>query len=104
MTTKQVLEDALTRLRTEGWTQRTYAEPDGQACMIGAIEGIRYGQSHPWLNPSFVAAREAVRDVINEQYPESGYCNIPDFNDDSKRTFAEVEAVFEKAIAKADDV
>lgn len=112
------LEGALDVLRRRGWTQGRLRAGDGARCSIGAIIAVT----------NVVDVERGLVDqlagVIREQWPE--FCLAADvtsreylrgeqvfasqlmldrqlvigFNDADLRTFAEVEAIFEKAIVR----
>lgn len=82
-----------------------------QACSIGAV-GVVKGQSD-LAAMAFVASSQEVallRSIAMEQYPER-FKTIPEqdptiaqFNDHGDTTWEDVERVFEKAIARAEEM
>jgi len=88
------------------WHQGGLKNRKGGVCAIGAIDMLTDDQQHATM------AELLLADVIAEQYPNAeryhssvsvwaGKAVIPSWNDDEKRQYHEVVAVFEKARALA---
>ena len=74
----------------EKWRQHQERDPQGRMCSYGAID-FAAGENSP--------ARRQATDLVREVL---GSPMLADWNDNGKRTFAEVKELFEKAIAKAE--
>jgi hypothetical protein len=91
LTVAEVLRRARVQLAENGWCQGEYVDGHGRRCMVGAIMEV----VEPWT-PVFRKVERALEEVLPE--PE----DVPAFNDTPGRTYAEVDAAFEKAIALAE--
>jgi hypothetical protein len=95
--TQRVLREALKRL--DGgriWRQgpgRGWVSPDGNACALGAVGlALGIGNCSNYGEPE-VALKAAAR--------ERGCYGVEMFNDTAGRTFAEIEALFLRAVELA---
>ena len=94
-----------------GWVQGTYGGFDlvngGEPvyCVMGALRVAVGGD--PWTvtkaaEPTYDAARLAVWEVVHEQYPDY-LQSVMTWNDRPGRTWEEVAAVLDKAIARLEE-
>jgi hypothetical protein len=125
LTPAAILTAGLERLRARGWGQghanRANPHPrpsivDGAECagMVMARYGLAIMGPDFYFLPAYRAAFQILENVIKEQYPDdecwhsrspnAGFTSIPFWNDAPGRTFADVEAVYEKAIQRASEV
>jgi hypothetical protein len=112
------LPQALEALRCFGWGKGHLKNPeDGTLCAMGALNMAEFlnAESHlliqePATVPDAVADMNALAKVVDEQYPDRvvdygsralcvAWTKIAGFNNHEYTTFADVEKVFEKAIA-----
>lgn len=105
-----LLRGALAELRrplrpgpSYGWTQGTYGTRDTCKCAAGAIyaaanvdASIIFRFPHSDVRAAFLMLAKAAG------YSGAGEGRLISWNDDSERTFPEVEAVFERAIELAE--
>ena len=96
------LDQALALLRGDGeprWTKEIFhRRVNGVTmyCVVGAMEKVRQGAS--WQSKDeLYADKQAVKAVINEQFPSTVTHGIFSFNDVPERTFEDIEMVLEKA-------
>lgn len=104
----ELLKSALEMLRREGWTKDVAEDYLGRHCMMGALTALDHGEAVV-MGDSLAAL--LLAEVIREQYSLPDQVGlkptttevIVDWNDEEQRTFCEVEQVFEKAIARAEE-
>jgi hypothetical protein len=92
----RVLADALDLLHCRGWCKGMLKDEDGRLCSIGAIlavQGMFLNSYRPRIGLGLAA--EGCQAIGLSPW------TISSFNDAPERTFAEVEAWFEKRIAAA---
>jgi len=102
-TTLQILKDADALLSDESkWVKGDYAHTEtGKPCLVE--DGSRFCISGAFMK---IAGRGAVtfvhqqaRESVNSIAINRGFRHVAEFNDHRKTTFADVKAVFAKAIA-----
>lgn len=81
-------------LVTHGWTQGEMRSPDGRCCVLGAFDALL-----PFVARAdgLVQRRQAVRRALWRVIPPA--MEISDWNDAPGRTFADVLALLDQAIA-----
>ena len=96
--TRQDLIDALALLRERGWTQGTNVDENGCVCTFGALlNAIAPGATEWPLNSDhdtavrLLSGRRALENQIGRR--------ISGWNDETARTQADVEAMYERTIA-----
>lgn len=119
------IREALEHMRRVGWEQNGFVATDGKVCSLGALAKLTTACLLIKEDPTMTGQRMLdimeplaiyPARVIKDQYPEwmremySDKCEPTDFqlvyrwNDRKGRTFAEVEAVFEKAAILWDEI
>lgn len=103
-----VLRDSLNRLRSHGWTQGEVTSRTGECCIMGAITYDYDASLWVTIDPDTGGAIDATAKALREMHglvlSPGEYAGrlIASFNDTPGRTFAEVEAVLERAIEIAE--
>lgn len=112
----------LTRLRATGWKQNENGPFDGPNCLNGAL-AIETRDHHLKAKTGFVpivtdpsgmarfgAVLRLLETIIEQMYPdepsrqaECGNCCLSCWNDAPGRTFAQVEELLQKGIAKEEE-
>lgn len=92
------LSEALNRLREHGWTRGSMHDiPTGRCCAVGA-----FGWPWPTDSPGITYLADQARNEPGwEPPPVSDLAVVIRYNDYPKRTFEQVEALFERAIKTA---
>ncbi len=105
ISTREVLEEAITILETGGWIQGTY--DDGRShCAVGALVAAAQGLGAPCEKTSacpcaactsifYPSVTEAKRAILSHA---PGYCSVEQWNDSLGRTSKDVEQTFKLAI------
>lgn len=93
MTPKEMLQKALKSLGPNGehWCKGTATE-DGKCCAVRALWNCSPGDEN---KPIFTSALSLLQDTV------SGPGSVVGFNDNSATTFADIQDLYNKAIAKA---
>jgi hypothetical protein len=89
MPISEILETAIERLQTNGWTQGKYVNFDGSQCMRGAIHNMNKSTHHCDLTPEGYDAERILASVIHPEYQKTGFgCVdiIVRFNDNPETT------------------
>ena len=97
MKTYEILEAAKAVLLTKGWHQGSFFGKDGSACASGAIRLVYEELYHP----DSYAKDWVCSDAYTYLNKAVGDWRISNWNDMKGRTFEEVLAAFDKAIALA---
>jgi hypothetical protein len=94
--------------RPNGWCQDTFATTElGNTCSVLSDVAARFCAAGALDRAAMVEVygnrngleAEAVADALNAEAVRFGFVNLPDFNDATDRTQAEVVALYDRVIA-----
>jgi hypothetical protein len=99
MSIEKDLEVVLEKLRSTGWSQGAYEGEGGTHCIVGAMYAIGTAiDNFDSMLATFHAANELTN---NFRCYDPNKVSIITWNDDTSRTFEDVELAFKKAIVYA---
>ncbi len=97
--------DVLNRLKKAGWQKSLMGSKDGPNCLLGAMAACKMQANNlSWGGAQIGTIREDIYQKVEAITLEQYSMNAVQFNDNPRITFADIQAVLEKAEANFDAI
>lgn len=96
---RQVLVDAIGRIKERGWTQGAMCNDKGEVCLMGAVYD-EWPLGAPWKRGSLSSQEIAHQDTAILKLEQHGY--TPEWNDNAGRSCCDVIQALEEVATDPD--